>query len=100
LPVKKIKFCINDNDLEIDSIEKLLKENKIAFILSEVIQGEVGYNVVSKQFITNLKFANQCGVPLILDKVQFGMGRTGKWWAFEHYNIKLNLIQRKKEVIN
>jgi 4-aminobutyrate aminotransferase len=42
LPVKKIKFCINDNDLESDSIEKLLKENKIAFILSEVIQGEGG----------------------------------------------------------
>jgi 4-aminobutyrate aminotransferase len=97
LPVKKIKFCINDNDLEIDSIEKLLKENKVAFILSEVIQGEGGYNVASKQFITNLrKFANQYGVPLILDEVQSGMGRTGKWWAFEHYNVKPDIMSIAK----
>jgi 4-aminobutyrate aminotransferase len=97
LPVKKIKFCINDNDLEIDSIERLLRENKIAFILSEVIQGEGGCNVASKQFIKNLrKFANQYGVPLILDEVQSGMGRTGKWWAFEHYEVKPNIMSIAK----
>jgi 4-aminobutyrate aminotransferase len=96
LPVKKIKSCINDNDLEIDSIERLLRENKIAFILSEVIQGEGGCNVASKQFIKNLKFANQYGVPLILDEVQSGMGRTGKWWAFEHYEVKPNIMSIAK----
>jgi 4-aminobutyrate aminotransferase len=97
LPVKKIKFCINDNDLEIDSIERLLRENKIAFILSEVIQGEGGCNVASKQFIKNLrKFANQYGVPLILDEVQSGMGRTGKWWSFEHYEVKPNIMSIAK----
>ncbi|MGA7044307.1 MAG: aminotransferase class III-fold pyridoxal phosphate-dependent enzyme [Nitrososphaeraceae archaeon] len=97
LPVKKIKFCINDNDVEIDSIERLLRENKIAFILSEVIQGEGGCNVASKQFIKNLrKFANQYGVPLILDEVQSGMGRTGKWWAFEHYEVKPNIMSIAK----
>jgi 4-aminobutyrate aminotransferase len=97
LPVKKIKFCINDNDVEIDSIERLLGENKIAFILSEVIQGEGGCNVASKQFIKNLrKFANQYGVPLILDEVQSGMGRTGKWWAFEHYEVEPNIMSIAK----
>src|SRR5919198_1399878 len=44
LPVRRIKFCIDDNDSEIDLVQKLLKENKIAFILSEVIQGEGGCN--------------------------------------------------------
>jgi 4-aminobutyrate aminotransferase len=97
LPVKKIKFCINDNDVEIDSIERLLRENKTAFILSEVIQGEGGCNVASKQFIKNLrKFANQYGVPLILDEVQSGMGRTGKWWAFEHYEVEPNIMSIAK----
>jgi 4-aminobutyrate aminotransferase len=68
LPVKRIKFCIDDGDSEIDSIQKLLKENKVAFIISEVIQGEGGCNVASKQFIRNLeKFAKQYEVPLILD---------------------------------
>jgi 4-aminobutyrate aminotransferase len=97
LPVKRIKFCIDDDDSEIDSIQKLLKENKIAFILSEVIQGEGGCNVASKQFIKNLeKFAKQYEVPLILDEVQSGMGRTGKWWAFEHYDVKPDIMSTAK----
>jgi 4-aminobutyrate aminotransferase len=66
LPVKRIKFCIDDGDSEIDSIQKVLKENKVAFIISEVIQGEGGCNVASKEFIKNLeKFAKQYEVPLI-----------------------------------
>jgi 4-aminobutyrate aminotransferase len=97
LPVKRIKFCIDDGDSEIDSIQKLLKENKIAFIISEVIQGEGGCNVASKQFIRNLeKFAKQYEVPLILDEVQSGMGRTGKWWAFEHYDVKPDIMSIAK----
>ncbi len=96
-PVKRIKFCTKDDDPEIDSVEKLLKENKIAFILSEVIQGEGGYNVASKKFIKNLrKYATQYGVPLILDEVQSGVGHTGKWWAFEHYGVKPDIMSAAK----
>ncbi len=97
LPVLRIKFCTADNDPEIESAEKLLKENKAAFILSEVIQGEGGYSVASKQFIKNLrKFADKYGVPLILDEVQSGLGHTGKWWAFEHYDVKPDIMSSAK----
>ncbi|MBM2852077.1 MAG: argD2 [Candidatus Nitrosotenuis sp.] len=97
LPVLRIKFCTEDNDPEIESAEKLLKENKVAFILSEVIQGEGGYSVASKQFIKNLrKFADKYGVPLILDEVQSGLGHTGKWWAFEHYDVKPDIMSAAK----
>ena len=96
-PSKRIKFCTKDDDQEIDSIENLLKENKIAFILTEIIQGEGGYNVASKKFISNLrKFATKYGVPLILDEVQSGIGHTGKWWAFEHYGIKPDIMSTAK----
>ncbi|MGI0011563.1 MAG: aminotransferase class III-fold pyridoxal phosphate-dependent enzyme [Nitrosopumilaceae archaeon] len=97
LPVKRIKFCVDDNDPEIDAVEKLLKENKIAFIISEVIQGEAGYSVASPQFIKNLrKYADKYGVPLILDEVQSGLGHTGKWWAFEHYGVKPDIMSMAK----
>lgn len=97
LPVKRIKFCVDDNDPEIDAVEKLLKENKIAFIISEVIQGEGGYSVASQQFIKNLrKHADKYGVPLILDEVQSGLGHTGKWWAFEHYGVKPDIMSMAK----
>ncbi len=96
-PVKRIKFCTKDNDPEINIIESMLKENKIAFILSEVVQGEGGYNVASKRFIRNLrKYATQYGVPLILDEVQSGMGHTGKWWAFEHYGVRPDIMSAAK----
>ena len=97
LPSKRIKFCIKDDDPEIDAAENILKENKTAFILTEVIQGEGGYNVASKKFISNLrKIATKYGVPLILDEVQSGIGHTGKWWAFEHYDIKPDIMSTAK----
>lgn len=96
-PVKRIKFCTKDNDEEINTIESLLKENKIAFILTEIVQGEGGYNVASKKFIRNLrKYATQYGVPLILDEVQSGIGHTGKWWAFEHYDVRPDIMSAAK----
>ncbi len=96
-PSRRIKFCITDDDPEIDAAENLLKENKAAFILTETIQGEGGYNVASKKFISNLrKVATKYGVPLILDEVQSGIGHTGKWWAFEHYNIKPDIMSTAK----
>lgn len=97
LPVKRIKFCIKDDDPEIDSVESLLKENKIAFILTEVVQGEGGYYVASKKFIKNLRrCATRYGVPLILDEVQSGIGHTGKWWAFEHYGVTPDIMSTAK----
>ncbi|MEM3064878.1 MAG: aminotransferase class III-fold pyridoxal phosphate-dependent enzyme [Candidatus Nitrosotenuis sp.] len=97
LPVLRIKFCTTDDDPEIDAAEKILKENKAAFIISEVIQGEGGYFVASKRFIKNLReLADRYGVPLILDEVQSGLGHTGKWWAFEHYGVKPDIMSIAK----
>jgi len=97
LPALRIKFCTSDSDSEIDAAEKLLAKNKIAFIISEVVQGEGGYNFASKQFVKNLrKAADKYGVPLILDEVQSGMGRTGRWWAFEHYGVRPDIMSAAK----
>jgi 4-aminobutyrate aminotransferase len=96
-PVLRIKFCTDDSDQEIDAAEKLLAENKAAFIISEVVQGEGGYNIASSQFIQNLRrCTDKYGVPLILDEVQSGMGRTGRWWAFEHYGVRPDIMSAAK----
>jgi len=97
LPVLRIKFCTSDSDPEMDAAEKVLSENKVAFIMSEVVQGEGGYNIASTKFIQNLRrCADRHGVPLILDEVQSGMGRTGRWWAFEHYDVKPDIMSAAK----
>jgi 4-aminobutyrate aminotransferase len=62
-----------------------------------VVQGEGGYNFASKRFVQNLRrCADKFGVPLILDEVQSGMGRTGKWWAFEHYDVIPDIMSAAK----
>ena len=61
------------------------------------MQGEGGYNIASQQFVQNLRKATEKrGVPLILDEVQSGMGRTGKWWAFEHYGVVPDIMSAAK----
>jgi len=97
LPVLRLKFCTSDSDPEIDAAEKILAANKVSFILSEVVQGEGGYNIASRRFIQNLRiWASKHDVPLILDEVQSGMGRTGRWWAFEHYGVKPDILSAAK----
>jgi 4-aminobutyrate aminotransferase len=92
-PTKRIKFCITNNDPEIDTIQKIVNENKISFIITELVQGEGGVNVASKKFINNLnKASRKYDIPLIIDEVQTGLGRTGKWWTYQHYDIKPNIV--------
>ncbi len=92
-PTKRIKFCITNNDPEIDTIQKIVNENKISFIITELVQGEGGVNVASKKFINNLnKASRKYDIPFIIDEVQTGLGRTGKWWTYQHYDIKPNIV--------
>lgn len=97
-PVKRIMFCTKDDDPNIDEISKILDEQKdTAFIITEVVQGEGGYNIASRKFIQNLyRAAREHDIPLIIDEVQSGMGRTGEWWAWEHYGIKPDIMTTAK----
>ncbi len=62
---------------------------EIGFVIIEHVQGEGGYNIAPRKMVEDLrKVAASNGIPYISDEVQAGMGRTGKWWAFEHYGIK------------
>lgn len=61
---------------------------EIAFIILEHVQGEGGYRVPPDRMVKGLRrIARDNGIPYISDEVQAGIGRTGKWWAFEHYGI-------------
>jgi 4-aminobutyrate aminotransferase len=93
-----LEFCTKDNDPWIDGLEKLIqREGEPAFVIVECIQGEGGYNVASKKFIKNLrKTSKKYGFPMIIDEIQSGMGRTGKWWAFQHFGVKPDIMTSAK----
>jgi len=93
-----IKFCTSDKDPEINGLEKLIEREWIpALVIVECIQGEGGYNVASNKFIKNLrKTSRRYNFPLIIDEIQSGMGRTGKWWAFQHFGVKPDIMTSAK----
>ena len=60
----------------------------ICGIAIEVLQGEGGINPVSAEFLrTAREFCDSTGALLLLDEIQSGMGRTGKWCAYQHYDV-------------
>jgi 4-aminobutyrate aminotransferase len=75
----------------------LVDPEEVAFIIIEPIQGEGGYNVPSMDFMKEIgRLAKKYAIPLISDEIQAGMGRTGKWWAIEHFGILPDIVTAAK----
>ncbi len=65
----------------------------VAAILFEPIQGEGGYVVPPPEFFQKLKkISDEYGILLVDDEVQSGIGRTGKWFAIEHWGVEPDII--------
>ena len=78
-------------------LERDVAPEEVGFVIVEHLQGEGGYRVASKRMIVETrKLARQHNIPFIADEVQSGMGRTGRWWAFEHYDIEPDVISSAK----
>ncbi len=61
---------------------------QVAAIIIEPVQGEGGFNVVPVKYLRGLReVCDKYGILLILDEVQSGFGRTGKWAAYQHYDV-------------
>lgn len=68
--------------------QRQVPAEQVAAILIEPVQGEGGFNVVPPRYLAGLRtVCDKYGILLILDEVQTGFGRTGKWAAYQHYGI-------------
>jgi len=77
--------------------KKIVDPSEIAAFIAEPIQGEGGVIVPPKDFFSELnKILKKHGILLILDEVQTGIGRTGKMFAFEHFNVEPDIITLAK----
>lgn len=66
---------------------------EVAAIVVEAVQGEGGYVPAPKNFLQGLRrICDQHGILLIVDEVQSGMGRTGKMFASDHYDLKPDIV--------
>lgn len=67
--------------------------DEVAAIFVEPIQGEGGYRVPSVGFLPMLReICNEHGILLVVDEVQSGIGRTGRWLAVEHFGVEPDMI--------
>lgn len=75
----------------------IIDAKQVSYIIIEPIQGEGGYNIGNKEFVKEIfEIAHPNDIPIICDEVQSGLGRTGKWWAIEHYKQKPDVITSAK----
>ena len=85
--------------LQNDMFKRLFDPEDVAAIIIEPIQGEGGYIPAPKFFLQELQsICRKHGIMLIADEVQSGMGRTGKWWAYEHAGIEPDIITVAKGI--
>jgi 4-aminobutyrate aminotransferase len=77
----------------------ILPPDEVAAIVVEPVQGEGGYIVPPRKFFDELqRVAKTHGILLIMDEVQSGMGRTGKMWAAEHFEVIPDVIAVAKGI--
>jgi 4-aminobutyrate aminotransferase len=97
LPMVRLPY--NENAAE--RLDRLLRTeaspDEIGFVMVEHVQGEGGYNIAPKRMVEDLRrITHDNGIPYIADEVQSGVGRTGRWWAFEHYGITPDIFTSAK----
>lgn len=85
---------------DLDALEKAIT-TKTAAVMLESIQGEGGIRVAPKEFMEGIaRICKEKEILFIADEVQAGMGRTGKWWGFQHYAVKPNIMTTAKALAN
>ena len=85
--------------IEDEILGRLMPGEDVAGVLVEPIQGEGGYIYPPDDFFPALrKLCDKYDILLIVDEVQSGMGRTGKWWAIEHYGVEPDIVLTAKGI--
>ncbi|MBN2322180.1 MAG: aspartate aminotransferase family protein [Spirochaetes bacterium] len=89
-------YCIEKIE---DSFRSYIASDEIAAVVLEIIPGEGGYMVPPKNFVQKLrKICDDHGILLIDDEIQVGMGRTGKMWAIDNFDVVPDILVTAKSI--
>ncbi|MHC4115581.1 MAG: acetylornithine/succinylornithine family transaminase [Planctomycetota bacterium] len=71
--------------------------DEVAGVMVEPIQGEGGINIATKEYLQAIReLCDKNGAVMILDEVQTGVGRTGKWFAYQHFDVEPDIMTMAK----
>ncbi len=83
---------------DLDAVARLV-DGETAGILVEPVQGEGGIRIPPREFLAGLRrLADDNGLLLVFDEVQTGMGRTGQWFAYQHFDVTPDVMTLAKAV--
>jgi acetylornithine/N-succinyldiaminopimelate aminotransferase len=86
------------NDL--DELERSIDPSVVAVLL-EVVQGEGGVWPVTAEYLHGVRrLCDERGLLLVLDEIQTGLGRTGEWFAFQHFDLRPDIVTIAKALGN
>ncbi|MBR2696400.1 MAG: acetylornithine/succinylornithine family transaminase [Parasporobacterium sp.] len=86
---------VDANDIE--QLKKLAETTQIAGIMIECVQGEGGVNTLEKEYLEALsQFVKENDIPLIIDEVQTGNGRTGELYAYMNFALEPDIVSTAK----
>jgi 4-aminobutyrate aminotransferase / (S)-3-amino-2-methylpropionate transaminase / 5-aminovalerate transaminase len=91
---------VDDSFAAIEMIFKCdVAPDRVAAIVFEPVQGEGGFYIAPKEFVTRLReLCDRHGILLVADEIQSGAGRTGKMFAIEHYGVAADLYTLAKSL--
>ena len=99
-PLVKGFLRVPYNDLE--AIEQIAKHEKnVVGVLVEPVQGESGINIPGEDYLSGIRaICDKHNWLMMLDEIQTGMGRSGKWFAFQHYDLMPDIMTLAKGLGN
>ena len=81
---------------DIEALESAFGD-EVAAVMVEPIQGEGGINIATAEYLQAIRrLCDENGAVMILDEVQTGIGRTGKWFGYQHFDVEPDIITMAK----
>ena len=85
---------------DLDALEAAL-DPSVGAVLLEAVQGEGGVNPATAEYFAGARrLCDERGVLLMVDEVQTGLGRTGRWFGFEHFDVRPDVVTLAKALGN
>ena len=86
---------------DLDALEAACNPTRVAAVLLEAIQGEAGVIVPSSDYLAGARaLCSERGILLMVDEVQTGLGRTGRWFGYEHTGVEPDVVTLAKALGN
>ncbi|CAD7697600.1 unnamed protein product [Ostreobium quekettii] len=83
--------------LDLDSATAAIQQGKTCAVFVEPVQGEGGVNPSTAAFLSGLRdICNRAGALLVFDEIQCGLGRTGKLWSYQNFDVEPDIMTLAK----